>query len=56
MENVKTVSSFFMSTGFTISAAIFLTLTVILYFKKRRKKEMKTKEERNVTTNGEVWS
>ena len=37
MENVKTVSSFFMSTGFTISAAIFLTLTVILYFKKRRK-------------------
>ena len=37
MDSVRTVSSFFMSTGFTISAAIFLALTVILYFKKRRK-------------------
>lgn len=43
MNSVQTVSSYFMSTGFTISAAIFLLLTIVLYVKKRNKSNLEGK-------------
>ena len=40
---VNDTSRYFTSTGFTISAAIFLTLTIILYIKKRNKTNLEGK-------------
>ena len=43
-ENIiEKASSYFSSVGFTISAAIFLTLTIILYIKKRNKTNLEGK-------------